>query len=148
MHCGLFGPCDPATPPLHSRRSPEEDKAISSELATTTATNPLGLAAGSPPAMVTVTLPAVRQAEAQEIAGKTSLDTMEPSSLVTFGQQALSGFGKKLEAILSKITNAKSPVLFELFRKIRDGVKGADLEALEDEIGEKLEGGFMERILV
>lgn len=148
MHCGLFGPCDPATPPLHSRRSPEEDKAISSELATTTAKNPLGLAAGGPPAIVTVTLPAVRQAEAQEIAGKTSLDTMEPSSLVTFGQEALSGFGTKLDAILSQITNAQSPVLFELFRTIRDGVKGADLEALEADIREKLKGGFIERILV
>lgn len=148
MHRGLFGPCDPATPPLHSRRSPEEDTAISSELATTTATNSLGLAVGGPPAIVTVTLPQERQAEAQAIARKVSLEAMEASSLVTFGQQALSGFGAKLDAILSQITTAQSPVLFELFRTIRDGVKGADLETLEADIREKLKGSFLERILV
>ena len=82
------------------------------------------------------------------MADRTSLTAMEASTLVTFGQEAVSGFGAKLDAILAQITNAQSPVLFELFRTIRDGVKGADLEALEADIREKLKGGFLERLLI
>ncbi|WP_400157900.1 toxic anion resistance protein [Agrobacterium sp. P15N1-A] len=82
------------------------------------------------------------------MAERTSLAAMEASTLVTFGQEAVSGFGAKLDAILSQITNAQSPILFELFRTIRDGVQGADLQALEADIREKLKGGFIERLLM
>ncbi|MDE1995939.1 MAG: Toxic anion resistance protein (TelA), partial [Rhizobiaceae bacterium] len=50
--------------------------------------------------------------------------------------------------ILAQITNAQSPVLFELFRTIRDGVNDADLRNLEMVIREKLKGGFLERLLI
>lgn len=82
------------------------------------------------------------------MADRTSLAAMEASTLVTFGQEAVSGFGAKLDAILSQITNAQSPILFELFRTIRDGVQAADLQAFEVDIREKLKGGFIERLLM
>ncbi len=123
--------------------------AISDELSTTTGTpTQIAIPLGGPLATVKVTLPAERQAEADAVAERTSLEAMEASTLVTFGQEAVSGFGAKLDAILSQITNAQSPVLFELFRTIRDGVKGADLQTLEADIREKLKGGFLERIFV
>ncbi|MFT4180520.1 MAG: Toxic anion resistance protein (TelA) [Rhizobium sp.] len=93
-------------------------------------------------------LPADRFAEVEAIASRTSLGKLEPSSLVTFGQEAVSGFGSKLDAILAQITNAQSPVLFELFRTIRDGVKISDLRELETEIRAKLKGSILERLLV
>ncbi len=74
--------------------------------------------------------------------------TAEPHTLVTFGQEAISSFGAKLDTILSQITNAQSPVLFELFRTIREGVKDADLKELEASIREKLKGSFLERLLI
>ncbi|TQX85957.1 MULTISPECIES: toxic anion resistance protein [Rhizobium] len=122
--------------------------AISDDLPTATGTqNQIAFPAGWPLATVKVTLPAERVAEAEVIADRSALDAMEASTLVTFGQEAVLGFGAKLDAILDQITKAQSPVLFELFRTIRDGVKGADLETLEADIREKLKGGFIERLL-
>lgn len=122
--------------------------AISDDLPTATGTqNQIAFPAGGPLATVKVTLPAERVAEAEVIADRSALDAMEASTLVTFGQEAVLGFGAKLDAILDQITKAQSPVLFELFRTIRDGVKGADLETLEADIREKLKGGFIERLL-
>ncbi|MBZ5762563.1 Toxic anion resistance protein (TelA) [Rhizobium sp. VS19-DR104.2] len=122
--------------------------AISDDLPTATGTqNQIAFPAGEPLATVKVTLPAERVAEAEVIADRSALDAMEASTLVTFGQEAVLGFGAKLDAILDQITKAQSPVLFELFRTIRDGVKGADLETLEADIREKLKGGFIERLL-
>lgn len=121
--------------------------AIPDDLATATGTHQLAFPAGGPLATVKVMLAPERVAEAEVIADRTALDAVEASTLVTFGQEAVLGFGAKLDAILDQITKAQSPVLFELFRTIRDGVKGADLETLEADIREKLKGGFIERLL-
>lgn len=93
-------------------------------------------------------LPSERLAEAQTIADRTSLSALEASRLVTFGEEAVSGFGAKLDAILMQISNGQSPVLFELFRTIRDGVNGANLRELEADIRTRLQGSIIERLLI
>jgi hypothetical protein len=106
------------------------------------------IAAGGPPAVVTVVLPLEKAGDISDLAERYRLATAEPHTLVTFGQEAISSFGAKLDTILSQITNAQSPVLFELFRTIREGVKDADLKELEASIREKLKGSFLERLLM
>jgi hypothetical protein len=106
------------------------------------------IAAGGPPAVVTVVLPLEKAGDISDLAERYRLATAEPHTLVTFGQEAISSFGAKLDTILSQITNAQSPVLFELFRTIREGVKDADLKELEASIREKLKGSFLERLLI
>ncbi|TAY89723.1 Toxic anion resistance protein (TelA) [Rhizobium leguminosarum] len=92
------------------------------------------LSTGNLPAVVTVVLPPEKAGEVSDLAERFRLATVEPHGLITFGQEAIGGFGAKLDAILSQITNAQSPVLFELFRTIRDGVNDADLKGLEASI--------------
>jgi len=106
------------------------------------------LSTGNLPAVVTVVLPPEKVGEVSDLAERFRLATAEPHTLITFGQDAIGSFGAKLDAILSQITNAQSPVLFELFRTIRDGVNGADLKGLEASIREKLKGSFLERLLM
>jgi Toxic anion resistance protein (TelA) len=106
------------------------------------------IVAGGPPAVVTVKLPPEKAGDVSDLAERYRLATAEPHTLVTFGQEAISSFSAKLDTILSQITNAQSPVLFELFRTIREGVKDADLKELEASIREKLKGGFLERLLM
>ena len=106
------------------------------------------LSTSSPPAVVTVILPPEKAGEVTDLAERYRLATVEPHGLITFGQEAIGGFGAKLDAILSQITNAQSPVLFELFRTIRDGINDADLKGLEANIREKLKGSFLERLLM
>ncbi len=106
------------------------------------------VAAGGPPAIVTVVLPPEKAGDVSDLAERYRLATAEPHTLITFGQEAIGSFGAKLDTILSQITNAQSPVLFELFRTIREGVKDADLKELEASIREKLKGGFFERLLM
>nr|WP_246802315.1 toxic anion resistance protein [Rhizobium leucaenae] len=106
------------------------------------------VASGGLPAKVTIVLSPENRADAEVIAKKFRLETAEPSGLVTFGQEAISGFGSRLDEILSQITNAQSPVLFELFRTVRDGINDADLKTLENSIREKLKGSFLDRILI
>ena len=106
------------------------------------------LSTGNLPAVVTVVLPPEKAGEVSDLAERFRLATVEPHGLITFGQEAIGGFGAKLDAILSQITNAQSPVLFELFRTIRDGVNDADLKGLEASIREKLKGSFLERLLM
>lgn len=103
---------------------------------------------GNLPATVTVILPPEKRSAAEELARKTPLDNAADHSVVTFGQDAIASFGSKLDDILAQITKADSPVLFELFRTIRDGVNGADLAELEQSIRKKLQAGFFERILM
>jgi hypothetical protein len=93
-------------------------------------------------------LPPDRLEAVGELAQSFTVVKAEPQALITFGQEAISGFGARLDAILSQITNADSPVLFELFCTIRDGVKDADLKDLEESIRDKLKGNFLERILI
>ena len=102
---------------------------------------------GNLPATVTVILPPEKAQAVTEMADRFSVLKAEPHTLITFGQEAISSFGARLDQILSQITNADSPVLFELFRTIRDGVNDADLKDLELSIREKLKGSFLERIL-
>jgi hypothetical protein len=100
------------------------------------------------PATVTVILPPEKAGAVEDLSSRFNLMTAEPHTLITFGQEALGSFGARLDDILSQITNAQSPVLFELFRTIRDGVNGADLGDLETSIREKLKGSFLERLLM
>jgi len=109
---------------------------------------PAAVAAVNPPVAVTVTLPPERSGDVEALTQRVSLMTAEPHTLITFGQEAVGSFGARLDDILSQITNAQSPVLFELFRTIREGVNGADLGELEASIREKLKGSFIERILM
>ncbi|MGO6906541.1 Toxic anion resistance protein (TelA), partial [Rhizobium ruizarguesonis] len=69
------------------------------------------ISTGSLPAVVTVILPPEKAGEVSELAERYRLATAEPHTLITFGQEAIGGFGAKLDAILSQITNAQSPVL-------------------------------------
>ena len=103
---------------------------------------------GNLPAVVKVILPPEKRTLAEELARKTPLVKTADHTVVTFGQEAIASFGAKLDDILSEITKADSPVLFELFRTIKDGVNGADLGELEQTILKKLQAGFFERILM
>lgn len=105
-------------------------------------------ATGNLPAIVKITLPDEKRAAAEDLARKTPLVKTADHTVVTFGQEAIASFGAKLDAILAEITKADSPVLFELFRTIKDGVNGADLGELEKTIRTKLQAGFFERILM
>lgn len=82
-------------------------------------------------AVVKVVLPPEKVAAVDDLARRFAVMTVEPHALITFGQEAVASFGARLDEILRHITNAESPVLFELFRTIRDGVEGADLKDLE-----------------
>ncbi|KAA0690929.1 hypothetical protein DTW90_28925 [Neorhizobium sp. P12A] len=42
---------------------------------------------------VTIALPNDRLADVDALSGRISIDSLEPSSLVTYGQEAVSGFG-------------------------------------------------------
>lgn len=119
-----------------------------------------GLALASADSTATDNLPAVSQAptvavilapekmgDALEIARRFSLDA-QPQTLISFGQEPIGAFGARLDEILGQITKADSPVLFELFRTVRDGVEGVDLKELETTIREKLKGSFIQRILI
>ena len=106
------------------------------------------LSTGKLPAVVTVVLPPEKGGAVSDLAERFTVMKAEPHALITFGQEAIGSFGARLDEILSQITNAESPVLFELFRTTRDGVKDADLKDLESSIREKLKGSFMERILM
>jgi hypothetical protein len=108
---------------------------------------PLAAPTGTLPAVVTVILPPEKVSAANDMAKKVSLAKADAHVLVTFGQEAIGGFGKKLDEILEQITKGDSPVLFELFRTIRDGVNDTDLKSLESSIRQKLKGGVFERIL-
>ncbi|WP_200863970.1 toxic anion resistance protein [Asticcacaulis sp. AC466] len=103
---------------------------------------------GNLPATVKVVLPPEKRTLAEELARKTPLVKTADHTVVTFGQEAIASFGAKLDDILSEITKADSPVLFELFRTIKDGVNGADLGELEQTIRKKLQYGFLERVLM
>jgi Toxic anion resistance protein (TelA) len=99
-------------------------------------------------AKVKVVLPPERNVDVEDVARKNMLFKAPAQTVVTFGQDAIASFGARLDEILEQITKAESPVLFELFRTIKDGVNGADLERLERDIRRKLQGNFFERILI
>jgi hypothetical protein len=106
------------------------------------------LPTGNLPAVVTVILPPEKAGAVSDLAERFTVMKAEPHVLITFGQEGIGSFGARLDEILSQITNAESPVLFELFRTIRDGVNDADLKDLETSIREKLKGSVMERVLM
>lgn len=105
-------------------------------------------AAASLPDRVTVMLPSDKIEAATAIAGEFSVSAVEPQVLISFGQESIGSFGARLDEILDQITKGGSPVLFELFRSIRDGVEDADLRELEQDIRARLKGNFLERILM
>lgn len=120
---------------------------MSDQLATAAGATMVADTSPLPGTQVAVVLPPEKAGEVADLARKFTVAGVEPHALITFGQEPIASFGARLDEILGQITNADSPVLFELFRSIRDGVNGADLKQLELSIREKLKGSFLERLL-
>lgn len=62
------------------------------------------------------------------------LSTVDGPSIVLFGSDRQKQIGSKLDDLLAEITKGNSPVLFELFNKLKKGVAEADLPTLEKKI--------------
>lgn len=81
-----------------------------------------------------------------EIVEKFDLATVDGPEIVLFGSERQKEIGKKLDDFLAEITKGSSPVLFELFNRLKKGVDEADLPALEAKIRASQSKGFLARI--
>lgn len=87
-------------------------------------------------------------AQAAALSGKTKLRTLDGTVVVLYGQEPIAAFKTLLDQLLGELNKGDNPVLFELFRQIRDGANKMELGELEGKIREKLKGGFFARLLM
>lgn len=75
------------------------------------------------------------------------LTVVDEQQVVLFGSDRQRAIGSALDNLLAEITKENNPILFELFRKLQKGVEGVDVPALEKEIRESNEKGFVGGLL-
>lgn len=72
-----------------------------------------------------------------------NLTVVDGPAIVLFGSDRQKQIGAKLDDLLAEVTKGNSPVLFELFNKLKKGVDEADLPTLEKKIRDaQSQGGF------
>jgi len=70
------------------------------------------------------------------------LTVVDEQQVVLFASDRQKAIGTALDGLLTEITKEGSPVLFELFRKLKKGVEDADIATVEAEIRKSMEKGF------
>jgi hypothetical protein len=84
---------------------------------------------------------------AEKLVTEFDLVKVDGPDIVLFGVEPQRKIAAKLDEILQEITKGNSPVLFELFDKIKKGVDQADLPSLEKDIREAQNVPFAQRML-
>lgn len=82
-----------------------------------------------------------------EQAKKFDLTIVDEQQVVLFGSDRQKAIGTALDGLLTEITKEQSPILFELFRKLKKGVEDTDIAAVEAEIRKSMEKGFFSGLL-
>ncbi len=80
-------------------------------------------------------------------AKKFDLTLVDEQQVVLFASDRQKAIGTALDGLLTEITKEGSPVLFELFRKLKKGVEEADIATVEAEIRKSMEKGFFSGIM-
>jgi hypothetical protein len=83
---------------------------------------------------LSITLNDQQREAAMKIASSTALATMAPQQVVMFGTERQRELGVALDNLLDLFTKGNSPLLFELFDRLKKGVDGAKIEELEAQI--------------
>jgi hypothetical protein len=68
-------------------------------------------------------------------------------NLILYGSDRQKQLGQALDGLLAEITKGSSPVLFELFSKLKKGIDGANVGELEDSIRKSLSRSWLHGIL-
>ncbi len=125
----------------------------------TTTHNPVSLFGGMNPTPVTEdvalastpefsnTSVSVPNSQLTEKAKAFDLTVVDEQQVVLFGSDRQKAIGTALDGLLTEITKEQSPVLFELFRKLKKGVDEADIATVEAEIRKSMEKGFFSGLL-
>lgn len=83
----------------------------------------------------------------EELAAEFNLIEMNPNEVILYGNHLQQNLSQKLDTILAEITKGNSPVLFELFATLKNGVDKANLAEIEAEIRKNLNTGVFYAIL-
>lgn len=75
------------------------------------------------------------------------LTVVDEQQVVLFASDRQKAIGTALDGLLTEITKEGSPVLFELFRKLKKGVEDADIATVEAEIRKSMEKGFFSGVM-
>ncbi len=81
---------------------------------------------------------AEQQAQIKERAKSTSLKDMKSTEVVLWGSRGQKEVGIRLDALLSQVTRKDNPIVFEVFKKVKKGIKDTNLSELEEEIRKSL----------
>lgn len=71
---------------------------------------------------------------ASKLVADFDLTKVEPQNLILFGVEKEKELAQQLDGLLASITKESSPVLFEMFNKLKKGVKDVNLPELKSEI--------------
>ena len=81
--------------------------------------------------------PEERAQIAERVKGKT-LASMSEQEIVLWGSGRERELGQKLDALLAHVTKEDSPEVFEVFKRVKKGIKDVKLEEVEEEIRKSL----------
>ena len=85
--------------------------------------------------------------QAAQIANSTPFTSLDERQIVMYGHHLQKGIADKMDVILQEITKSNSPVLFELFRQLKNGISTANIGEVESEIRKSINKGFFTNIL-
>lgn len=87
------------------------------------------------------------RAKVPGIVAEYNLAEMNPNEIILFGNHLQQGLSQKFDEILAEITKGNSPILFELFSKLKSGVDDANIAEIETQIRKSLNQGWITSIL-
>ena len=111
-------------------------KNVANTAVATTKTNTLNIVLSEP-----------AKQQAAQIANSTPFTSLDERQIVMYGHHLQKGISEKMDVILQEITKSNSPVLFELFRQLKNGISTANIGEVESEIRKSINKGFFTNIL-
>lgn len=85
--------------------------------------------------------------QSQQLADTMPFSAMDEKQIVLFGHHLQKALSEKMDVMLQEITKGNSPVLFELFRKLKKGINTANISEIESEIRKSINKGFFTKVL-
>lgn len=85
--------------------------------------------------------------QAAQIANSMNFSNLDERQIVMYGHHLQKGISEKMDVILQEITKSNSPVLFELFRQLKNGISTANIGEVEAEIRKSVNKSFFTNML-
>lgn len=109
--------------------------------------NPMTKVVPADSAQLNVVISPSARLTATTIASQKSLFSFTESEVINYSSGIQSSISQQLDVILANITKGNSPVLFQLFQKLKRGMDDAKVEEVEEAIRKSLEKGVLNSFL-